>query len=203
MFRRLILCSILAITSVHANDCDTNLTCGKCDRKSQFAWNPDDAYVTSELSYFYQLPELIESHYQHGHFNKAAKYANDYLNLATAYRCNWNHGNAIHDANRYLGLISLRQNNIEKAAAHLIRASQTPGSMQLEAFGPELDLANDLLKRGKRDAVITYLENMDSIWDNDQQINKWISKIEAGQKPFLQRPSEAQIQQRFAAKNIF
>jgi len=131
------------------------------------------------------------------------KYANDYLDLALAYRCNWNHGNAIHEANRYLGLISLRKNDIDKATIYLLRASKTPGSMQIGAFGPELDLANLLLEKGKHAEVIEYLSKMDLIWDNDQQINKWISKIEEDKKITLQRPSEAQLQQRFASKNIF
>lgn len=203
MFRLLILCSTLFITTANANDCAKNLECGKCDRKSEFAWNPDASFISNELSYFYQLPEIIESHYQNGNLNAVDKYANDYLDLAAAYRCNWNYGNAIHEANRYLGLISLKKKDTDRAAMYLVRASHTPGSMQLGAFGPELDLANLLLKKGKNAEVIEYLNRMNLIWDNDQQVNKWISKIETGKKPYLQRPSEAQLQQRFASKNIF
>lgn len=203
MSRLIILCSALFISSVYANDCETNLECGKCDKRSEFAWNPDDAFVTNELSYFYQLPEIIESHYQNGNFNEVVKYSNDYLKLASTYQCNWNYGNAIHDANRYLGLISLKRNNLEKAAMHLVLSSQTSGSMQLEAFGPDLDLANNLLKEGKREQVVQYLENMDTIWDNDKQIYKWISKIEAGQKPLLHRSTDAQLELRRTARSIF
>lgn len=194
---------MFVLSTAQADDCITNISCGKCDKQSEFAWNPENAYLTNQLRYFYQLPQLIDSHYQNGNFNTAAKYAKEYLNLATAYRCNWNYGNAIHEANRYLGLISLINKDNDKAAMYLLRAAQTPGSMQLKAFGPELDLANHLLKKGKRDAVVKYLAKIDNIWDSEQQIAKWISKIHAGKKPLLQRPSEVELQQRFTANHIF
>jgi len=195
MFRLLIIFTALVISTVSADDCLNNLKCGKCVNQSEFAWHPADTFVSKDLSYFYQLPELIEKEYQQGNLNETGKYAQEYLNLASSYRCNWNHGNAIHDANRYLGLISLKRNNPDKAAIYLVQASQTQGSMQLESFGPDLDLANQLLKEGKRDEVLQYLKRMDEIWKNNQSVHTWISKIEAGKKPVLQRYSQALSQQ--------
>ena len=203
MFRLISVVFMFTLSHVHADDCMQSLQCGKCGDQSEFSWNPANSYISDNLAYFYRLAELIESEYQNENFNEAGKHAKQYLNLATAYRCNWNHGNAIHDANRYLGLISIKRKDIDKAAEYLLRASQTPGSMQIDAFGPELDLANQLLKHGKQEEVITYLKKVDVIWNNNQQVAKWINKIEAGQKPTLQRHGEAQIEQSFSARYIY
>ncbi len=198
MFRLLTILSIFVAATVHADDCSHNLECGKCTSQSEFAWNPANSFINEDLAHFYRLPALLEKEYHKGNLNKASKHAKQYLNLATAYHCNWNHGNAIHDANRYLGLISLKKKDIDNAVMYLQHASETPGSMQLETFGPEFDLARHLLKEGKRDEVIQYLVKIDAIWKNNQQIHKWISKIEAGKTPLLERYSQTRLHQLYA-----
>ena len=108
--------------------------------------------------------------------------------MAEIYRCNWNYGNAIHEANRILGLISLDEMDIEAAASFLIEAGKSPGSPQLDTFGPELDLANELLKAGRSEAVIAYLNGIRQFWEgNEKRVDKWLLKIEKGEKPHLKR----------------
>ena len=53
--------------------------------------------------------------------------AKEFLELAAVYRCNWNYGNAIHDANRYLGLASLRAGKVDEAAKFLVLAGKSTG----------------------------------------------------------------------------
>jgi hypothetical protein len=90
--------------------------------------------------------------------------AKEYLELALTYRCNWNYGNAAHDGNRYLGLVRLRNGNLEQAAAHLEVSGKTTGSPQLNSFGPDLDLADQLLKRGLIKPVEQYLVDINLFW---------------------------------------
>jgi len=127
------------------------------------------------------------------------KLAAEYLELAAVYRCNWNYGNAVHDANRYLGLMRLKNGNTAGAVEHLLRAGKSTGSPQLDTFGPELDLANELLKQGSAEPVMEYLRDIKRFWRLDQgQVVAWLSSIEKGERPELSRfaanqPSAAQV----------
>jgi hypothetical protein len=109
--------------------------------------------VTPRLARFYQLGDEVQATYERANDVGVAERAKEWLELAVVYRCNWNYGNAIHDANRYLGLASLRAGKVDEAANFLVLASKSTGSPQLDTFGPELDLADALLKRGKTQAV--------------------------------------------------
>jgi hypothetical protein len=110
--------------------------------------------------------------------------------LANVYKCNWNYGNAIHDSYRILGLISLRNGNIEEAADFLSKAGKSTGSPQLDTFGPELDLADKLLAAGKDKEVISYLSDIKKFWEMDNgRIDRWIAEIERGNEPELNRYS--------------
>lgn len=205
MFRILAIASLaLLFTHAHAEDCSQPLECGKCKTQSEFAWNPGQGYITKELSRFYELPELLEKEYRNGNLDVAHDFANEYLILANTFPCNWNYGNAVHDANRYMGLISYRKGKLERAVMYLVEAGKTPGSMQLNTFGPELDLANLLLKKGKKAAVLSYLNNIHTFWkSNDQRVTRWIANIERGKTPILHRYNQLQFQERYSAMHIY
>jgi len=114
--------------------------------------------------------------------------ASEYLELAHIYKCNWNYGNATHDANRILGLISISSGNVNEAAEYLLKSGKSTGSPQLDSFGPELDLANELLKLGKSNEVLSYLEDIGSFWEmDDGRIAKWTEDIKGGGRPELNR----------------
>jgi hypothetical protein len=69
------------------------------------------------LSRFYGVEEIIKSAYLSGNDDEVQSLAREYLTLASTYHCNWNYGNAIHDTNRYLGLVSLRHGNMREAVS--------------------------------------------------------------------------------------
>lgn len=139
---------------------------------------------------FYSLEDEINVAYLDGKYVLAEKLIMEYLKLASIYRCNWNYGNAIHYSNRILGLISLKKGNTDKAVNHLLEAGKSTGSPQLNSFGPNLDLANELLKLGKNDAVKTYLRNIKNFWEmDDGRIDNWLEEIENGGTPVLNRYS--------------
>ena len=166
--------------------CDEGVPCDKCAKASEYSWNPDNRYVTDRLKRFYSLDEQIAAAYAANEFDRAKKLARESLKLAAIYRCNWNYGNAIHDSNRILGLVSLRSGDVEVAVKYLLKAGKSTGSPQLNTFGPQLDLANELLKLGKVDAVKTYLKDIQSFWEMDEgKVDAWLASIDKGERPKL------------------
>lgn len=165
-----------------------------CDKEkkvedcSENSWNPSSKNTSSKLNRFYELDSLITEQYKQGDFVSAKKLIAEYLTLADLYKNNWNYGNAIHDANRVLGLISYQEGEYDKAALYLAKASESSGSPQLDSFGPELDLANLLLKQGKAIEVKSYLLGIQKFWKMDEGIvNEWIEAIDRNEKPVLTR----------------
>ena len=168
--------------------CDEKVECDKCAKESEYSWNPDNRFVTARLQRFYSLEDQISAAYKSNDFKKAQELAKENLELAAIYRCNWNYGNAIHNTNRVLGLINLKNGDIDAAANFLLRAGKSTGSPQLDTFGPELDLADELLKQGKVEPVKIYLKDIKSFWEmNNGKVDVWLSEIEKGEKPELNR----------------
>lgn len=121
-----------------------------------------------------------------GEYDKAEKYAVASLTMSTVYKGNWNYGNAIHNSNVILGRISLVQGDIDQAKNYLLEASKSEGSPQLDTFGPNLELANELLIENERVAVVQYLESISTFWEMDNGcVKRWLSEIEDGGTPKL------------------
>ena len=70
----------------------------------------------------------------------------------------WNYGNKIYKHHTSLGRTALRKGNIEEAKMHLHAAGSTPGSPQLNSYGPNFVLARELAEQGEYDAVIAFLD---------------------------------------------
>jgi hypothetical protein len=168
--------------------CDATTPCDKCAKDAEMSWNPENKFATDRLKRFYALDDHIKKAYAASDFAGAGKLATEYLELANTYRCNWNYGNAVHDANRYLGLISLKKGDTDAAIVYLREAGKSTGSPQLDTFGPELDLANALLKGGRTEAVQVYLKDVKKFWKMDNgQVAGWLAAIDAGETPELDR----------------
>lgn len=184
-----VLCVILFLaTEPVTAACQSGGQCNKRGKESEFAWNPANQYVTPRLAHFYELDDQVKAAYEKGNDAQLAAVAGEYLELAGVYRCNWNYGNAIHDANRYLGLASLRRGNDDEAARYLMLSGKSTGSPQLNSFGPELDLADQLLKQGKTEAVAEYLRDIKHFWKmDDGQVDQWLAAMGKGEKPNLDR----------------
>jgi len=168
-----------------AYSCDKEKKVPGCSEQS---WNPSSKNTSSKLNRFYELDSLINKYYQKGDFIKAKKLTLEYLALAEHYKNNWNYGNAIHDANRMLGLMSYQKGEYDEAVLYLSKAGKSTGSPQLNTFGPELDLANLLLKQGKATEVKSYLLGIQTFWKMDNGIvEEWIEAIDTNEKPELTR----------------
>lgn len=115
-------------------------------------------------------------------WEKAVEYANDLLRSGAEDTTDWFYGNAVHRGNLVLGAVAFAKGDVDQAALYLVRAGQTPGSPQLNSFGPRMRLARDLLEAGQRDAVVEYLELCGRFWQKET-VDAWIRTIEAGGMP--------------------
>lgn len=96
----------------------------------------------------------------------------------------WNYGNNIHHGNIILGRIALASGNLEEAKKRLIAAGKTPGSPQLNSFGPNMSLAKELLEKGQKDAVIEYFDLCSKFWKSGKdRLSKWSVLVKDGKIP--------------------
>jgi hypothetical protein len=114
--------------------------------------------------------------------------------LASNTVTNWNYGNIIYVMHSLLGRIALREGDVAAAKRHLAESGKTPGSPQLNSFGPDLVLAGELLQKGERDAVLQHLNKIAVFWANpgdnprsaaelQKKIDAWKQTIRSGQIP--------------------
>lgn len=181
---------IIALLSLPQNvySCDEAKEIVDCNKGSEFTWNPSNTNTSSKLNRFYDLDSLITQQYKLGNFVATKELITEYLVLADIYKNNWNYGNAVHDGNMVLGLLAISNGDINKGTEYLLKSGKSPGSPQLDSFGPDLDLANELLKLNKKDEVLTYLKDIRLFWDMDGGLlDKWIDEIDSGEKPELNR----------------
>ena len=105
---------------------------------------------------FYMLDEVTKAAVRAGAFDKTAEYGNELLSEAAKNGDDVNYGNAIHDGNLALGRVALREGDVTKAGKPLLEAGRTPGSTQLNSFGPDMTQAQELLEKGEREVVLQY-----------------------------------------------
>lgn len=135
---------------------------------------------------FHQLRQKIDDAFKNNHIDLAEKLAKEYLTLAEENTSDWNYGNAIHHGNLILGRISLINGKKEEAKNFLIRAGSTPGSPQLNSFGPNMQLAKELLESGETQIVLEYLDLCEKFWNklvSWWKLRKWRRKIQYGKTP--------------------
>ena len=129
------------------------------------------------------LVELAKSAFEAGDVERAHRWAFELLSQGTADKKDWNYGNAIHHGHIILGRIALLSGSIAEAKQHLIEAGETPGSPQLNSFGPNMILAKELLEKGERESVIKYFELCASFWKNRTELDQWAATVKGGGIP--------------------
>lgn len=131
--------------------------------------------VEPDYARFYTAALWIKRAYKKRRWERVARLAQRYLAQAERYHRDWNYGNAIHDGNQWLGLARLQQGGIEGAKECLVRAGLSPGSPQLDSFGPSMTLARELLQRGERTAVAEYVDLIAQFWTREKAYHADIS----------------------------
>jgi len=126
----------------------------------------------------------IECFFQ-GKLDLARRYAKELTELLPAFKEDPHYGDAFHNAKMVLGLVAVREGDIDAAKRYLAESVQTPGSASMKMFGPNMALAKVLLdKEGERTAVLAYLEACRRIWTNQNGLlDKWIREVKDGKTP--------------------
>ncbi len=142
-----------------------------------------DAAKTPEKR-FYALSDAAKESFVVGKIEDAQKYASELMTLLPQFQGNWNYGNAVHDANLVLGRIAVRDGRIDEAKKYLLEAGKSPGSPQLNTFGPNMSLAKDLLEKGERQVVLDYFELCRRFWRlHHGRLDKWSQQVKDGKIP--------------------
>ncbi|MGD0463357.1 MAG: RNA polymerase subunit sigma-24 [Tepidisphaeraceae bacterium] len=133
---------------------------------------------------FYNLTPLPKAAFAAGDNAKATNYAIQLLVQARSFKGDWNYGNAVHTANLILGRVALASGDIDTAKARLLEAGKTPGSPQLDSFGPNMELARDLLQKRERDVVLQYFSLCAKFWTmGTDKLDLWTRTVKAGEIP--------------------
>jgi len=133
---------------------------------------------------FYLTTKAAPAAFKAGDMKKAKSYSYDLLKQAETWKTNWNYGNAIHVANLVLGRIALANGALEDAKNFLLDAGKTPGSPQLNSFGPNMLLAMELLEKGERKTVIQYFDLCAKFWEPKfSRLDDWKGSINRDEIP--------------------
>jgi hypothetical protein len=139
---------------------------------------------TDERERFYLLPHMATAAFEADASEKAAQFAGQMLDMSQDIQHDSITGNAIHHGNLILGRLALRERDIAKAKVHLLEAGKTPGSPQLNSFGPNMMLAKELLEEGEKQAVLDYFELCSKFWERGgERLNEWAQAVGAGETP--------------------
>jgi hypothetical protein len=139
--------------------------------------------TSDDLAKRYLLIALAKSAFEAGEIEQAGSWAVQLLSQGNADSKDWNYGNAIHQGHIILGRIALLSGNLGEAKEHLIAAGDTPGSPQLNSFGPNMTLAKELLEKGERDAVIRYFQLCANFWKKHSELDGWTATVRGGGIP--------------------
>lgn len=133
---------------------------------------------------FYLLVPLAKFAFTLGKPEKAQGYARELLKMASQYPNDWNYGNAIYYGYFVLGRVACEEGNVPLAKQYLMNSATTPGSPQLDTFGPNLTLAKELLEKGQFEVVGEFLTQCKNFWKMDHgNLDSWIAKVRHGEIP--------------------
>ena len=152
--------------------------------REQLAALEEAASGSSGEALFYRLPDLSKRAFNAGEADKAKTYSTQLLQMASRYPKDWNYGNAIYYGNFVLGRIAIQQGNLTQAGQYLLAAGATPGSPQLDSFGPNITLAKELLEKGQSGVVLQYFELCKGFWKMDNgKLDEWSATVRSGGIP--------------------
>jgi hypothetical protein len=147
------------------------------------------AYLEFELAYKLTLDDawrrplvtdLAKSAFEAGKLEQARQWATVLVNQSER---DWNYGNAVHFGHLILGQLALLGGNLEGAKEELIAAGKTPGSPQLNSFGPNMQLAKQLLEKGERQSVLDYFDLCAKFWQFPARLPEWTATVKGGGIP--------------------
>jgi hypothetical protein len=127
-----------------ATHLSSDLMLGIVKQKNALAPTPQEMLTKPEQTAapqagdrFYALSKLARAAFDAGELNNAEDYARELLAEAPRYPKDWKYGNAIFFGNMVIGRVVLKRDaSVFLARSSLPASAQTPGSPQLNSFGP-------------------------------------------------------------------
>jgi len=136
----------------------------------------------SEEDRWVNLGEAAKAAAWVGRFSEAKALATEQKRITPKYADSWNYGNAIHAYNTALGLVALEEGDTNQAKLYLLASGKTPGSPQLNSFGPNMSLAYMLLLSGEKSTVLAYFDLCRNFWAQEE-LSEWRRIVSAGDIP--------------------
>jgi len=122
--------------------------------------------------------------FDRGDYSGATTLATELLTLAERYRGDWFYGNAVHHGHLILGRVALASGNAAMARRELLAAGRTPGSPQLDSWGPNMELALEMIRTGEHEAVLEYFELCRAFWGmGHARLDAWASLVADRREP--------------------
>ena len=126
------------------------------------------------------LPDITKAALEAGELGKAAALADEMLTrgMGPVAPWDWNAGNLVHYGHVTLGRLALIAGDVDAAEEHLRLAGSAHGSPQLDSFGPDFGLANELLALGRTEVVLGYLEACRRFWTlGHDALDGWTAEL--------------------------
>lgn len=135
---------------------------------------------------FQILPNCGRAAMHAGRWDEAVRYADEILALAPQCEDERHRPDYIHEAHVVRGHGFLQAGNLDAACRELDLAGQQGSEMApvLRSFGPDFGLAQQLLVRGRKAAVGSYLRQVATFWMPDR-VGKWRAAIDRGETPWM------------------
>lgn len=138
----------------------------------------------NEEERFYALGPAAKKALREGKTAEARKFATELEGMLPTYQEHGFIGSAIQDANQVLGRIALADGNVEEAKKRLLASADSDGSPVLKSFGPNMQLAKELLKRGEKDVVLEYFKRCGTFWEmGKDKLAAWCETVRQGGIP--------------------
>lgn len=130
------------------------------------------------------LPNLAIAALEAGKGAEAFRYAEETLSVAALCPKESHRADLVHEAHIVRGRVLLNQGDLDAACRELEAAGRQGlgHAPVLHSFGPDFRLARLLLERGRKEAVLSYLDCCGRFWEQGR-IAKWRAEIERGGCP--------------------
>ncbi len=141
-------------------------------------------HTDSQSVRFHALGDAAKAAFVLGKTGEATDFAEELLELAPRFKGDWDYGNAIHNGNLVLGRVAVKEGRLDVAKEFLLAAGRTPGSPQLDTFGPNMSLAKDLVEAGEKEAVLQYFDLCKQFWEmGGGDLRGWSRTVKWGGTP--------------------
>lgn len=140
--------------------------------------------VASNRFRLFDLPDVAEAAFAAGEFDRAQRYASEFLEGVATPKYSNEYGLGIHRCRILLGLLALNQGHVSAAKEYLLDACHIPADPLLLMREPDFTLAQRVLENGDYSAVIAYLDSCAIAWpDLAKRMHGWAAIIREGGVP--------------------